>query len=131
MGLNALKGRVVSGMNKGRSFLEMPAYRKKIRECAGFDVFAGTLNLQISENEYRHFLLGLTKITVDEFESDGQMRGGFDLYKIRFSDSSNGAIIVPHQSTHLPNIIEIIAPFSLREKFNLNDNDLFEIKLGK
>ena len=131
MGLNSIRGRVVSGMGKGESFLQMPVYKEKIRELTGFEAFAGTLNLQISENEYKHFSLALEKITVEEFESDGQTRGGFDLYKIRFPDSTSGAIIAPHQSTHLPNIIEIIASFSLREKFNLNDNDLFEIKLGK
>ena len=130
MPLISIKGRVVSGMGKGRVFLALHAYQSKIRELAGFTPFAGTLNLQINENEWTHFREGLDKQTMETVTENGKKMGGFDLYKIRFAEDSGGAVIVPHQSTHPENIIEIVAPVSLREKFELNDNDLLQLKAG-
>jgi len=48
---------------------------------------------------------------------------------IKINDSVSGALIFPEKSTHEKIILEIIAPFNLRETFNIVEGDEVKIEL--
>ncbi len=129
--MEKLCGMVAKGMGKGRIFLSHSEYRKRIEKRAGFVPFVGTLNLKIDSKEWKQAKKRLSKKTLSSFKYQQQSFGGLDLYSCQLPDQSNAAVIVPHKTTHPPNIIEIIAARNLREEFGLKNGESFEIFLGE
>lgn len=122
----ALAGRVKSGLERGRLFLAMPEYQKRIERIAGFKPFEGTLNLEVDEEKLNKFLKKLKEKRIEGFEKGNEVFGSLLLYRVSFM-GERAAIIRPAKTTHSSKIIEIIAPMNLREKFGLKDNDIVEI----
>ena len=125
-----LSGEVVEGMQAGQRFLSKPSYQNRIKKEIGFVPFPGTLNLHVNEKEWLLLKTKLHKISVPTFTENNQSFGGFDLYRIQLPNKSAGAIIIPLRTSHPAYIIEIIAPFSLREKFGLKNASVFNIQLS-
>ncbi|MEM0360464.1 MAG: DUF120 domain-containing protein [Candidatus Diapherotrites archaeon] len=126
----ALKGIVRSGLEKGCLFLSMPEYLERLERLLGFKPFSGTLNIEVEEQLLQEFLQALKEEKVDSFEKDGKVFGCLKVYRISFK-GLNAAIIRPAKTSHPCNIIEIIAPVKLREKFELKDGDAVEISAWK
>ena len=46
-----LQGKVISGSNQGKKFVNLPWVKKQIKLKLGFDPYLGTLNLHICEEK--------------------------------------------------------------------------------
>jgi len=119
------KGKVASGLGDGQHYISMEGYRSQIRRLLGFDPFPGTLNLRLKAP---FALSEEDAILVDGFISAGRSYGSCRCYPCRI-DGLRCAIIRPDRSAYPSNLIEIIAPISLREAMNLQDGDMVEVAL--
>ena len=121
-----LRGRVSSGLGEGKRFTQLPWVKRLIREKLGFDPYPGTLNLRLPSNAQVSKML--EKISCIRISSRGPFASG-RLYKALISSEVHGAVIRPEVPDYPEDIIEILAPIDLREKFNLRDGDEVEIKI--
>jgi len=126
----ALKGKLKSGLERGRLFLAMPEYKDRISKNAGFKPFEGTLNLEVSEPELKAFLKKLKERKIAGFEKGNSVYGSLSLYRVRVL-GEKAAIIRPAKTEHPSGIIEVIAPVKLREKHGLKDNDSIEVEAAE
>jgi riboflavin kinase len=113
-------GKVFSGKGGGKKFLDLQWVKRQINAILGFTPYAGTLNIQLSnESLARRTLLGkAASMTV--YPAEGYCSG--KLFKASI-DMLECAIVIPEVASYPENILEIIAPVNLREKLQLADGD--------
>jgi riboflavin kinase len=123
-----LKGEVFSGEGVGADFLGISWARKQIEEKLGFDAYPGTLNIRIPDKETR--LLGKVLKNLEGIEI-APARGFFRAYcfKTLLMNKVEGAIVIPQKPDYPSNVLEIIAPISLRKELSLEDSDEVEIMI--
>ena len=116
-----IKGTLFTGLEKAKHFIEI--YKEKIQQQVGFLPYLGTLNLKITDDS---FLTTLQKKRIEDFFIDDKNYGAVTLYPIKLN-TIEAAIIRPERTQHKKEVIEIIAPFYLREKLNLIDGNTVTI----
>ncbi len=122
----SLKGKAIDGLGEGTYYTSIPEYRKEFKELFGFDVFPGTLNLEVSP-EYRAAFTAKAPIKVRGFTAKERTFGGIDCWPCRVNGKVDAVAILPHRTNHPDNIIELIAPFSLRKKLGLKNGSAVEL----
>lgn len=119
-----LVGKVEDGHGSAAGFVCL--YSDKLSEKVGFLPFCGTLNVRLnSECE----LPTSQNRVIDSFVQDGKKYGAVFCYKARIN-SVECAVIIPERTSHKKDLIEVIAPFKLRDKLKLKTGDEVEIVLG-
>ncbi len=124
-----IKGLVSSGIGEGRYYMSLDGYRRQFIEKLGFDPYPGTLNLKLSKDQIL-LKLELEKkegIIINGFKAENRTFGSVKAFKCKMKNL-DCAIILPER-THHSDVIEIIAPVNLREKFGLKDGDLIEVEV--
>ena len=121
-----LRGRVFSGRGEGEFFVSL--YAKNIARAVGYIPYPGTLNVAL-EPEYipvaRKVLNNRLAVIVEP-----PVKGFYKIYLWRASVRGIEVHIVKPEATHYgDDVVEIIAPISLREALALNDGDPIEIVL--
>jgi CTP-dependent riboflavin kinase len=118
-----ITGRIVSGVKKGAFFTQLDWVQKQCQKNLGFRPFPGTLNLEIEEEKIPLIKAlfqkdGLALVAPDSNSCTGQV------YPVSVMGVS-GAIVAPAEdvSVHGKNIIEILAPVSLKEALDVADGD--------
>jgi len=119
-----LTGSVVSGLGEGSYYLSQPKYLSQIEKALGFTPYIGTLNLRVGETELKNFLGGLLPIFIDGFSDGRRTFGSSRCFQVAINKKTKGAVVVPERTTNPPNIVEVIAPVSLRRKFSLKDGSM-------
>ena len=128
----SVTGTVQSGLGEGRYYMAIEGYQKQFQHKLGFTPFLGTLNININESDANLLQDVTTKIVIDGFETPERTYGGIDCYSVNIivnGEKIEGTLIVPHRTAHKKSTIELIAPFSFREKFRLQDGD--EVRLQR
>lgn len=120
-----ITGKVKQGIGEGAFYIKK--YNKKINEALGFEPYNGTLNLEVDEN-LNAAIVKKTPILINSFKTKERSYGSIRCYNTSINNIKS-AIIIPSRTRHSPNIIEIISPVYLRDKLNLNNNDLVEVEL--
>jgi CTP-dependent riboflavin kinase len=122
-----LQGKVSSGQGGGTRFLSLPWVQKQIIEKLGFKPFPGTLNLRLTEKSVKtkKELIETGKAIVIVPVKD--FCCGF-CYKARIMDKVDGAVIMPQVPDYPEELLEIIAPVSLRKTLRLREGD--EVRLS-
>ncbi len=122
-----VEGILFTGLGEGGYYISREGYVKKIKEYLHFVPFSGTLNLRISE-EY----MGVTQVInnfqgfeVEPFLQDGRKFGAIKILKAELRGNKVG-IVLPDR-THYENVLEVISPENLREKYKLRDGDSIEV----
>ena len=113
----SITGTIVKGSGEGGYYTSLRQYKEKIRQKLGFKVYPGTLNVKAKKQEISPFLNSLTSIKINGFKTRERTFGEITCYKVKFKNI-NATIVVPER-TRYEDILEIIAPFNLRNKFNL------------
>lgn len=120
-----VKGRVFSGRGEGSKFIGLPWVKSQTAEKLGFTPFKGTLNLLLDgDNSNIIEALENAKPTLIVPEP-GYCRG--KCLKASIMGSVEGAIVIPEIEGYSKNVLEVIAPVNLRERFRLKDGDTVEI----
>jgi CTP-dependent riboflavin kinase len=126
-----ITGKIVSGVKKGAFFTQLDWVQEQCQKKLGFKPFPGTLNLEIQEK------------TIPIVETLRQGEGielvppeaGFctgHVYPVSVMGVS-GALVAPAEDVgvHGKNIIEIIAPISLKEALDVKDGDEIMLTFSK
>ncbi len=113
----SITGTVQDGSGEGTYYTSLKQYKEKIKQKLGFKVYPGTLNIKIKKEETAPFLNCLTPIKIAGFKTKERTFGSITCYKIKLKNTK--AAIVAPEKTRYKDILEIIASFNLRNKFNL------------
>ena len=124
-----LNGIVTSGMGEGRHYITLPGYMKQFIERLGYEPFAGTLNLELTEDSVRKRarLGALEPITIEGWEDEERTYGPAYCYPVSV-ESGDGEyepahVIAPERTHHGEEELEVIAPEKLRDVLELADGD--------
>ncbi|MEM3596641.1 MAG: DUF120 domain-containing protein [Candidatus Bathyarchaeia archaeon] len=128
--INAIQveGKVFSGSGEGAKFVSLPWVKRQIAEKLGFIPYNGTLNIRLNEDGValkRHILDKAEAIKI--IPQEGFCHG--KLFKAVFMDKLECAIVIPEVNGYPRNVIEIVAPINLRERFKLKDGDTVKVKI--
>jgi riboflavin kinase len=121
-----LRGKVFSGKGEGGKFIQLPWVREQIAKKIGFIPYSGTLNIKLEENSAKPKLLKNAK-AVEISPITGFCKG--KCFKAYLMDDVECAIVIPEIAGYPEDVLEIIAPINLREKFSLKNGDTVEIKI--
>ena len=122
-----LIGKVISGLRQASFFTQLDWVQEQCFEKLGFKPYPGTLNLEIKK-ENLHIVHSLpTKESFKLIPPDPDFCEA-DIVPVAI-ESLPGAIIVPSAevSLHAENILEIIAPVSIKETLDKNDGDTLKV----
>lgn len=121
-----LKGKVKSGLNEGKFYIEQRQYKEQFVKKLGFKPYPGTLNMSVDLPELKKFLSNKEPIRIDGFTTQKRSYGGITCYPVKLKDT-NASIIFPDRSVHKEDEVELIASPYLRGKYKLKDDDVLEI----
>ncbi|WP_299269138.1 CTP-dependent riboflavin kinase [Halorientalis sp.] len=124
-----LQGFVTSGMGEGRHYISLPGYMEQFIEKLGYEPFAGTLNVDLTEESVRARagMASLEPVTIEGWEDDERTYGPAFCYpaSVEVGDSiyEPAHVIAPERTHHDEDQLEVIAPEKLREALGLDDDD--------
>lgn len=122
-----VKGRLFSGLGKGRNFVGIDWVVSGIKELMGFEPYLGTLNLQISEKDFD---------TLMHIKKDGRLLRSPNpafcnalLLGARIKQIPC-ALVFPEETVWVhQNSLEVVSPLRLRDAFKLRDGDEVEVEI--
>ncbi len=119
-----IKGILVEGIGEGAYYVE--AYADRFQRSLGFKPFLGTLNVKINNEESRRAISKMKHtppLIVSGFTDEGRTFGDVICYRVKVNSKMEGAVVIAQRTHHSPNILEIIAPFNIREKLKVKNDD--------
>lgn len=132
-----IKGQLAKGLGEGGYYISLEGYMKQFEVVLGWRPFSGTLNIRlVTEEDIDAFdrLLKTQSIPIEGFFDEKLKRSlgkvflwECDLQYTR-EQVTKGAIVFPDRTHHQKTIMEVLAPFSLRENWHLNDGDAIIVK---
>jgi len=118
-----LSGKIVSGAGKAAYFTQLDWVQKQCTEKLHFKPYPGTLNIEVGESS----LYLLEKLQKEEGIKLLSPNPNFCNARSLKASLKNvrGAIIIPDEDVniHGKNIVEMIAPVSIKETLSLRDGD--------
>jgi riboflavin kinase len=131
-----LAGTVTSGMGEGRHYITLSGYMRQFREKLGYEPFAGTLNIDLTEKSIRarSRLNALDPITIEGWEDDERTYGPAYCYPatVVSPDSYEQVhVITPERTHHGDDHLELIAPEKLRDVLDLADGTEVTVDVEK
>ena len=124
-----LQGLVTSGMGEGRHYITLPGYMTQFIDRLDYEPFAGTLNLELTEDSVRKRarLGALGPITIEGWEDEERTYGPAYCYPASIEGSDGeyqpAHVIAPERTHHGEEKLEVIAPEKLRDVLDLADGD--------
>lgn len=124
-----IKGKVTGGVGEGKYYMSQDGYQRQFRDKLDFDVFPGTLNLELDGAEVNklRILRSHPAFLIESFKTAERTFGEVYAWKASIQGNPCGAILP--RRTHYKRVIEVIAPDHLRSKFGLDDGDELEIRV--
>ena len=112
------KGTVFSSNGEGKKFISLPWVKRQIQEKLGFTPHFGTLNIRLTRESARQKKL-LKKAEKFEISPEKGYCTGI-LIKARMEGLACG-IVVPQVPNYPRDVLEVVAAWNLRERFELCD----------
>jgi riboflavin kinase len=120
------EGTVFSGKGEGKKFIELPWVKRQIQEKLHFTPYPGTLNIHLTSQSIAN------KEALEEAEGmEVEPQAGYCqgvLFKAHI-DGLEGGVVIPKVPSYPIDVLEIIAPVCLREKFGLRDGSLVAVSV--
>ena len=113
-----LKGTVFSGTGEGRKFIDLSWVKQQIQEKLGFTPYSGTLNIRLTKESVKQKKLLENAKQLEVYPAKGYCTG--KLIKAQI-DSLQCAIIIPQVPNYPSDVLEVIAPWYLRERLKIID----------
>jgi riboflavin kinase len=118
------KGTVFSGKGEGKKFVDLPWVRRQIEEKLGFSPYSGTLNLHLNQESVKG-KISLENVKGKMIEPQAGYCPGL-MFKTCIG-ALDCAVVVPKVPNYPSDVLEVIAPVCLREKFGLMDGSLVTV----
>ncbi len=128
----AMRGVVFTGLSEGSYYMSLEGYRKQFRSKLGFEPYPGTLNLRVRKEdlEERKLLETFPSIYVEGFANQKRSYGPAKCYRATVNDRVGSAIILPIRAHYGSDVVELIAPQSLRKQLRLKDGDSVTVRVS-
>lgn len=128
------EGEIISGMGEGSYYMSLPGYKQRFKEKLGYEPYPGTLNIKLNSKLYvdrKKEILKFPAILIDGFSDEMRTYGWVKCYPtlLNESDEINGMVLILERTHYDDTIIEIIAPFSIKDKFKLENGDVIKFKV--
>jgi len=123
-----IRGTVFSGKGEGARFVELSWVRKQIVEKLGFSPYIGTLNLKLTETEAKKLENALRKAKATEIVPAAGFRSG-NCFRAFLRDNLKCVVVVPGIDSYPEDVLELVAPASLREELQLKDGDIVMVHI--
>lgn len=123
-----LNGIIESGLGEGRYYLSIRGYTRQFEAQLGFNPYPGTLNVKLDDESAaaRVRLSNLAPIYISSFKTSNRTYGGIKCY-VASIGGINGAVIVPDRSHYHNDVIETIAPVSIKQTLNVDNGDFVKV----
>jgi riboflavin kinase len=122
-----LSGRVFSGQGEGEKFLELPWVKCQIKAKLGFIPYHGTLNIRLSEESAERRKLLEKSASIRVSPAEGYCSGKIFKALVGVLEC---AVVIPEVAGYPPDVLELVAPVNLREKFKLADGDKITVAVN-
>jgi riboflavin kinase len=126
----SLRGTVISGLGEGRYYMSLEPYIRQFVRTLGFEPYPGTLNIRLEPSgmAVRKRLDQLDWISIEGFTADGRTFGRARCLPCIIGMTPCG-IVIPGRSHYPDDVLEIIAPVSLRDAYQLADSDEVSVEV--
>ncbi|MGZ4879475.1 MAG: DUF120 domain-containing protein [Halobacteriota archaeon] len=123
-----LEGTIVSGLGEGKYYLSIRGYTKQFEELLGFAPYPGTLNIKLADESAtaRVRLENIEPVYISSFKTSNRTYGGIKSF-VASIGGIDGAIIVPDRSHYDNDIIETIAPVSIKKTLKIDNGDSIKV----
>jgi riboflavin kinase len=127
-----IKGTLFSGFGEGSYYLGQKGYNLQFTRKLGFRPYPGTLNLKLSSSELRkkQELEMYPSLSIKGFKEDHRSFGQVRCFPAIINHTVQGAVILIKRTHYDESVLEIIAPVSLRKRFNLKDGSEVTIEVS-
>ncbi len=118
-----LTGKIVSGVKQGAFFTQLDWFQLQCRDKLGFKPYAGTLNLEISDDDAPMVAALEQEAEIEFIPPDSEFCSG-KAYPV-LVEGIRAAIVIPAAEVrvHGKNIIEVISDQRLKDVLNVDDGD--------
>ena len=118
-----MNGVITQGVGGGKDYLNAEGISREIQDKIGFKPYPGTLNVKLTRESVR-------KITSIRSIENKPKVGVFPGILLAGSIGPYDCAVIRPQDPNYPrDIVEVIAPLSLRKELNLGDGDEVAIKV--
>lgn len=129
------EGHIITGMGEGAYYMSLDGYKKQFKEKLGYEPYPGTLNIKLNSMlfvEARKEMLKYPSINIEGFSDQSRTFGWVKCYPASINDSKNinSSILILERTHYDDSIIELIAPFSIKEQFSLKNGDYIKLKVN-
>ena len=129
------EGHIITGMGEGAYYMSLDGYKKQFKEKLGYEPYPGTLNIKLNSMlfvEAKKEMLKYPSINIEGFSDQSRTFGWVKCYPASINDSKNinSSILILERTHYDDSIIELIAPFSIKEKFSLKNGDYVKLKVN-
>ena len=127
----SISGDLFSGLGEGAYYISHEGYRNEFIKKLGFEPFPGTLNLKLSGEEInkKKLIESYQLITIDSFSNGSRSFGTVKCCRVAINDEIKGAIVLALRTHYGDDVLEVIAPFNLRDKLELKEGDKVKITI--
>jgi riboflavin kinase, archaea type len=128
------EGHIITGMGEGAYYMSLDGYKKQFKEKLGYEPYPGTLNIKLNSMlfvEAKKEMLKYPSINIEGFSDQSRTFGWVKCYPASINDSKNinSSILILERTHYDDSIIELIAPFSIKEQFSLKNGDYVKLKV--
>src|SRR5881409_4249234 len=126
-----MNGVVFSGLSEGSYYMGLEGYRKQFRAKLGFDPYPGTLNLRVRKEDQneRRMLESFPSVYIEGFANEKRTYGPAKCFRAIVNNKVKSAIVLPIRAHYGEDVVELIAPLSLRKQFKLVDGDKVHVRV--
>ena len=129
------EGHIITGMGEGAYYMSLDGYKKQFKEKLGYEPYPGTLNIKLNSMlfvEAKKEMLKYPSINIEGFSDQSRTFGWVKCYPASINDSKNinSSILILERTHYDDSIIELIAPFSIKEQFSLKNGDYIKLKVN-
>lgn len=129
------EGHIITGMGEGAYYMSLNGYKKQFKEKLGYEPYPGTLNIKLNSLlfiEAKKEMLKYPSIYIEGFSDQSRTFGWVKCYPAYINDSMNinSSILILERTHYDDSILEIIAPFSIKEQFSLKNGDYIKLKVN-
>ncbi|MBW2412486.1 MAG: CTP-dependent riboflavin kinase [Deltaproteobacteria bacterium] len=125
-----LRGIIVSGVGQGAFFTRLDWFQLQCRDKLGFKPYAGTLNLEISDDDAPVVAALEQEAEIEFIPPDSEFCSG-RAYPV-LVEGIRAAMVIPAAEVrvHGKNIIEVISDQRLKDVLNVEDGDSVILSIG-
>jgi len=129
------EGHIITGMGEGAYYMSLKGYKQQFKEKLGYEPYPGTLNIKLNSSLYveaKKEMLKYPSINIEGFSDQSRTFGWVKCYPAYINDSDyiNSSILILERTHYDDSIIEIIAPFSIKEHLSLKNGDYIKLKVN-